>query len=105
MTIALRPLLRAAWISCSGLLTPSPEKNEWQWRSIFTDMNCRLSRKCNAPTKIPFPGVGQSSETCQRNRLGEQNCPAGPTVPLKFLDATGRDCAKQNLDGRVTNRT
>src|ERR1700735_851307 len=85
MTIALRPFFWAAWISCSGLLTPSPEKNEWQWRSIFTDMNCRLSRKCNAPTKIPYLGRWQCSEICLGNRLDEQNWPAGPVDPLEIL--------------------
>jgi hypothetical protein len=34
--------LRAVWISCSGLLTPSPEKKEWQWRSIFKGIKGRL---------------------------------------------------------------
>src|SRR5258707_12233073 len=41
--IPLKALARAASMSCSGLLTPSPEKNEWQCRSIFRGMR-RLTK-------------------------------------------------------------
>src|SRR5260221_1147900 len=43
MANPLKPLARAASMSCSGLLTPSPEKNEWQCRSIFRGMR-RLTK-------------------------------------------------------------